>query len=264
MVSNVSTLPPATASQTRAMRPAGPDQTQQAEPRAEAVKVDPSRLEHREDVRAARDDVAEARAALEGAVAVGSRVRDLLSEIRQLAQRAADPSTPDAARAAQDVAFRAALQQAGEAVESALEKGVPLIAGDAIAVAADPDSDATFQIPGLDLRLKTAVTGDETLLLARGANIADAAGAGEALRAADRSLARLDEGLRRLSGEADALSRHDALLGALDTALAAAVRTDLGADAARLMALQVRQDLAESTGAIANVRPNAILALFRE
>jgi hypothetical protein len=42
------------------------------------------------------------------------------------------------------------------------------------------------------------------------------------------------------------------------------VRTDLDADGARLMALQVRQGLeAAGAGAIANVEPQAVLSLFR-
>jgi flagellin len=230
---------------------------------APGVAIDP-RIEHREDVRLVREDVAEARAGLDWAIGIVREARGALVEARNAAQRAADPNAPDAARVAHDVTFRAALQQLGLAVDTAISAGAPLLSGDSLSVDADPDSDAGHQIGGLDIRLKNAVTGDEALLLTRGASAADRTGAEEAARAADRSLVRFDAGLRRLEGESARLDQHERLLGALDTALAQNVAPDLDAEAARLMALQVRQDLAGANLSVTNARPNALLALFRE
>jgi flagellin len=254
-------------SPTVAQTPAQPSRTPAAEaaaPRATSVDIDPARLEHREDVRLVREDVADARDALEYAIAVIREARAALGEAAGAAQRAADPATPDTARAAHDVTFRAALQKIGLVVDAALAAGASMLAGAPLSLEADPDSDARHDIAGLDIRLKSAVTGEEALLLTRGASVADRAGAEDAARAAERSLARIDAGLRRLGAEGARLDQHERLLGALDTALAQAVEPDLGAEAARLMALQVRQDLAGGAGPIANARPNALLALFRE
>jgi flagellin len=263
MVTNVSALSPAPApAQPQARTGVQADRTAPAF--ADAVAVDPARLEHREDVRLVREDIADARAGLDWALAVIREARSALIEARDVALRAADPAAPDAARAAHDVAFRSALQKLGMAVDAALAEGAPLLAGEALAVEADPDSDAAHAIAGLDIRLKAAVTGEEALLLTRGASVADRAGAEQSAQAADRSLQRIDAGVRRLEGEGARLDQHGRLLGALHAALAQQVEPDLGAEAARLMALQVRQELAGANAPIANARPNALLALFRE
>lgn len=230
---------------------------------APGVSVDP-RIEHREDVRLVREDVAEARGGLDWAISVIREARSALVDARDAAQRAADPATPEAGRVAYDVTFRAALQTLGLAVDAAVAAGAPLLTGESLSVDADPDSDLRLEIAGLDVRLKNAVTGDEALLLTRGASAADRTSAEEAARAADRSLVRIDAGLRRLNGESARLDQHERLLGALDAALGQNVAPDLDAEAARLMALHVRQDLAGANTAIANARPNALLALFRE
>lgn len=268
MVTNV-TAPSAPATTlvqtTPSARSVGVAAQESAKPqRASAVSVDPAHLEYRDDVLAAREDVADARDGIDFAIAAARQARSALAEARDLALRAADPAAPDAARVAGDVAFRASVQQLGQIVDGAIADGAPLLAGDALSVQADPDSEAAIDIAGLDLRLKSAVTGEEALLLTRGASIADLTSAGESARAADTSLARLDAGLRRLDAEANRLSQHDRVLGALDAALAADVAPDLDADAARLLALQVRQDLSQSTAPIANAKPNAVLSLFRE
>jgi hypothetical protein len=66
----------------------------------------------------------------------------------------------------------------------------------------------------------------------------------------------------RLLDSARALEAHQGFLGAAEGA--AGMGAALDADGARLMALQVRQSL-EALGAasIANVEPQAVLALFR-
>jgi hypothetical protein len=57
------------------------------------------------------------------------------------------------------------------------------------------------------------------------------------------------------------LEAHQGFLGAAE---AASVRSDLDADSARLMALQVRQGLESANNlAIANTEPQAVLSLFR-
>jgi len=77
-----------------------------------------------------------------------------------------------------------------------------------------------------------------------------------------RSLEKLQEEMSRLLEQVRALEAHQGFLGAAESA--AAVRGDLNADTARLLALQVRQGLqAAGAPSIANVEPQAVLSLFR-
>lgn len=266
MVTNISALPPfvaQTPTQTRTSANVDVDKPQQRTS-ASAVDIDPATLDYHDDVVAAREDVADSRDAIDFAIATAREARGFLLEARDLALRAADANTPDAARAAQDVNFRNAVQQLGQLVDNAVASGAPLVSGEALAVAADPDSDATLDVPGLDLRVKASLSGGEAVVLTSASTIADRASAIEAARAADQSVANVDAALRRLDGESGRLNQHDTILGALDAALTSGVKVDFGAEGARLLALQVRQDLSSATAPIASARPNTVLTFFRE
>ena len=265
MVTNVSALPPlVTPATPHARAPANADADKPAVTPGVTVDVDPANLDYRDDVLAAREDVADARDAIDFAIATGREARAILNDARDTALRAADPATPGAARAAQDVSFRGALQKLSQLVDAAVASGAPLLTGDALSVHADPDSEAGYDVAGLDLRLRDAAPDDAAVQLTRKSTVADQAGAAQAARAADQSLARLDAGLRRLDTESVRLGQHDRVLGALDASLKGSVTTDFDAEGARLLALQVRQDLSRSTSPIANAKPNAVLSLFRE
>ena len=267
MVTNVSALPPFVTQatpQSRAHANVDAEKASATSTSGVAVDVDPANLAYRDDVLAAREDVADARDAIDYAIATGREARGILGDARDTALRAADPATPDAARAASDVSFRGALQKLSQLVDGAVANGAPLLAGDALSVRADPDSGAGYDVAGLDLRLGEVASEDATVQLTRNSTVADQAGAAQSARAADQSLARLDAGLRRLDTESGRLGQHDRVLGALDASLKGSVTTDFDAEGARLLALQVRQDLSQSTAPIANAKPNAVLSLFRE
>lgn len=266
MVTNVSSLPPALAqaTPTHHRTHANADATQATATSGVSVDVDPANIDYRDDVLAAREDVADARDSIDFAIATGRQARSILSDARDTALRAADPATPDAARAASDVSFRGALQKLSQLVDGAVARGAPLLTGDALSVHADPDSDAGYDVAGLDLKVRDTASEGATVQLTSASSVADQASAAQAARAADQSLARLDEGLRRLDAESTRLGQHDRVLGALDASLKNGVTTDFGAEGARLLALQVRQDLSQSTAPIANAKPNAVLSLFRE
>ena len=191
MVTNVSALPPFVAQATphaRAHHGQVDAEKTAATSAGVSVDVDPANLDYRDDVLAARDDVADARDAIDHAIATGREARGILNDARDTALRAADPATPDAARAAQDVSFRGALQKLSQLVDGAVAHGAPLLAGDALSVRADPDSTAAYDVPGLDLRLRDTPSGDATVQLSRNATVADQAGAAGSARAADQSL----------------------------------------------------------------------------
>lgn len=267
MVGNVTSLPSFIATPTTRATETGKSsatETQTETRRDDAVRAEVAHSEYRSDVAASREDVAAARSAIDTFIAVAKQARSLLLEARDVAGRAAEGETPDAARAAQDVPFKALVQQLAQLVDGAIGKGAAALAGVPVPVDADPDAAQDLEIPGLDLRLKARIGEDEGLRLTTSSTLSTREDAEAAARAADESIARIDAGLRRVETGASRLNGHDKLLSALDSALASSVRVDLDADAARLIALQVRQDLSRSTSPLANAAPSAVLALFRE
>lgn len=265
MVSNVTSLPTQSPTTLSLNRPAGAPAGERAGSSGREAAVEVSVAgEYRGDVFSARADLADARGALDLALGVGRQVRIALTDLRDLALRAADPGVPDAARQSLDGPFRTAVQSLAQRIEREIAGGATLLAGQALEVRADPDSDAAVDIAGVDLRLKETPADSDIVSLARGASIATPEGAAAAAKAATASLTRLDGQLRRLEGDGARLGQHDAVLGALDAALAQNVKPDLDADAARLLALQVRQDLSQGSSPIANARPSSLLAYFRD
>jgi len=264
VVGNITSLPSFIATPaTRGAENGKSTAVETGQERRGAVTVESSLADYKNDVAASREDVAAARTALDLFVAVAREARTILLETRDLALRAADPDTPNAARAAQDVPFKALVQELAQLVDRAIGKGAAALAGVSVPVDADPDAAQDLEIHGLDLRLKANVGADDGLRLTTSSTLSTREEAEAAARAADESIARIDAGLRRIEAGAARLGGHDKLLSALDSALAASVRTDLDADAARLIALQVRQDLSRSTSPIASAAPSAVLALFR-
>lgn len=146
----------------------------------------------------------------------------------------------------------AALSSFAQRLEAAVARGPHLAAGNELAVQAEPGS-APVVIDGVDMSL-----GGEVVSVAADASAEDPALAQEA----QRSLDKLQDAMSRLMDSMRALEAHQGFLGAVEKA--ANVRSDLDADGARLLALQVRQGL-EAAGAapIANVEPQAVLTLFK-
>lgn len=265
MVGNVTNLPPFIATPSaRNSEHNGAATNARAERTGEsAVRVD-ANIEYRRDVVASRAEMASAKGALDLFIAVARQARSVLLDARDIASRAAQPETPDAARAAQDIPFRALVQELSKLVDSVVESGSLLATGGTLSIDADPDGAQDLEITGLDLRVKAEAGDGDTVLLTRTASVATLDGALGAEKAADASIARIDAGLRKVEAGAARLEGHDRLLSALENALSAQVTTDLDADAARLIALQVRQELSRSASPIANASPSAVLALFRD
>lgn len=69
--------------------------------------------------------------------------------------------------------------------------------------------------------------------------------------------------LSQMSAQSDQIQGHLGVLGQLAGALGQAAQPDLGADSARLMALQIQQALSEQSQSVANQTPQALLSLFR-
>jgi broad specificity phosphatase PhoE len=201
---------------------------------------------------AARESVRAGLEQVHAALDVGRAGQTLLARIDELAE--AYEEDPEAAEA--DLA--AALANFAERVETAIGEGARLLAGEDVSVQAEAGA-APIAVGGLNLRLTDGAGGVFAFDI-------EARFGGEPAALAEavtQSRAALQAGLQRLADSARALQAHQGFLGVLAGA-ANGVRDDLDADAARLVALQVRQDLdALSGAAIANVEPKSVLSLFR-
>jgi hypothetical protein len=143
-------------------------------------------------------------------------------------------------------------------LDAAVAQGARLLTGEDIQVQAEPGA-APVTISGVDLHIKEAPSAKDVISVPAGARVDDA----ELPQTAQRSLEALQTSMGRLMESARALEAHQGFLSAAQSA-AAGVRHDLDVDGARLLALQVRQGLEAVGGApIANVEPQAVLALFR-
>ncbi len=219
--------------------PNGAARREQGAPQGDRVELSGGALA------AVRDSVRAALGQVHQALAIGHEAQTMLVRVQEIAREGGPGVQADLD--ALLLAFTRRLEAVGS-------QGPGLVAGDELVVEAEPGA-APVRIPGVDLSL-----GGDILAVPADAR-ADASGLGQA---AQRSLEALQEAMGRLLDSARALEAHQGFLGAVEGALAGAVRGDLNAESARLLALQVRQGL-EGLGAqpIANAEPQAVLALFR-
>lgn len=149
----------------------------------------------------------------------------------------------------------ALLQNYQSGINNTIAGGAVLVGGGAISVQAEPGA-APLSIDGANLQLDA---NGGVLSLSSGAQLSDPAFQSQV----QNSLDSVQSMMARYSDAARGLQAHQGFLGAVND-VNANVRTDLDADGARLLALQVRQGLeASGVGAIANVEPQAVLSLFR-
>ena len=182
----------------------------------------------------------------DAAVAAGSLVEGLLAQMRQDALGAADPALGGDARAALDAGFQGGLGQIKAAIAAAGVSGVNLVDGSAIGQA--PDG-----LPAFDMSASGALIG-----LAAGAGLSDPTGAASLADQLGGALDNVGQAIAQIISRGDAI--HGDLAGAQGLR---GVNPPLDADAARLAALQVQQQLGASLESIGNRAPQAILALFR-
>lgn len=174
--------------------------------------------------RIARQNAADALKLLDLAVSFGQSALDFA---RQGAAAARDGD--GAALSAATEKLRAALADADVA-------GVGLLSGEDYTAALEPGG-AALTIEGVDF---------SALLLSDSENFGAAQSA-----------------LSQWTTIAGRLETHSALLGVVEQGVASSVRQDLDADAARLLALQVKQGLSATGASLINAKPSSVLSLFR-
>jgi hypothetical protein len=195
---------------------------------------------------AARESVGAGLAQLQQALSVGRDAQTTLVQVQALA----DPN-------ATQVQLNDLLQGYAARYGAAAGQGASLIGGQDLSVQAEPGG-AALTISGADLALKAQPGADAVIQVASNASLSDRAALQQA---AQTSLDRLQGVVDTLNDASRALGAHQGFLGAAQGA--ASTVTDLNADSARLLALQVRQGLESVGHSIANVEPQAVLALFK-
>jgi hypothetical protein len=152
------------------------------------------------------------------------------------------------------------IAQLHEDVDRAIKAGARALTGAPVRVATEGES-APLEILGMDLRFKNEAEPDDAMRLSRACLAGDPAALAGLAR---ESIARVYCGYDRLELAARRLQAHDGFLALAEGGAPSSVMNDLDADGARLLALAVRQGLSEASGSIANVRPDSLLALFRD
>jgi len=193
---------------------------------------------------ASRDSVRAGLAHVQQALALGQDAQAMLVQMQA------------AAKSGSQADLDAALSTFAERLEAAIARGAALVTGASVSVQAEPGA-TPVTIEGVDLRVKAEPSAEDVIAVSSDAKADDA----DLPQAVQRSMEKLQDAMTRLLDSVRALEAHQGFLGAAE---AAGVRSDLDADSARLLALQVRQGLESAGGmAIANAEPKAVLTLFR-
>jgi flagellin len=190
------------------------------------------------------------------ALGAGKTVEGLLASLQGEAASAQDPTLDPATRGSLDVDFKATLAQISATVQQASSDGVNLVDG----------SSPSLRIPGgASLTPQNLSLGGPVLVVSSTASLGSADAATSALADVNTSLSNLQSALGALADQADQISAHGAIVGQLSNALKTGVQSsaDAGADGARLLALQVQQQLGAQGQPIANQSPQLVLSLFR-
>lgn len=190
------------------------------------------------------------------ALGAGQTVAGLLSTLRGQAAAGQDPALEPEARQALNRDFGSALDQIAAAVQQASFDGVNLVNG---------ATAGSLKIPGGgSLTPQDLTLGGPIVSVPPTASLGSPDAASLALLDVGNSLGALDTALGTLAQQAGLISAHGAIVGQLSNALKAGLSSpEDGADGARLLALQVQQQLGGQGQPIANQSPQLVLSLFR-
>ena len=202
-------------------------------------------------------DLASSASIADAAVAAGGAIQTLLTQLQQDAVTASDPNLSADDRAALDSGFKSGLAQIHAAVSGASLDGVNLIDG-SVSVQASTGGGVT--LTGTDLSPTGPLIG-----LAAGAGLTDPSGAAAIADQLGTAIDNVGQAVGQIAAQSQAISDHLTLVAQASDSQTVAGRVDggLDSDGARLLALQVQQQLQGAGASIANQAPQSILSLFR-
>jgi flagellin len=199
------------------------------------------------------------------AIAGGQSVINLLNQLKQTALSATDSSLDTTSRQALNSDFQNTLAQITATVNNAGFDGVNLLDGSAstgVNVLASASGADSLTLSGANLAL-----GGSVITLGSTASLGSVTAATAAMSQIGTSLANLTSALSNLGVQANQIADQTTsvsqLSDSLQTGVGALVNANMGAESARLQALQVQQQLGAQSLSIANQIPSVILSLFR-
>lgn len=192
------------------------------------------------------------------AVGAGQSVASLLGKLKDEATAAQNPSLDPTTRQTLNTDYASTLSQIASTVAGASFDGVNLVDG-------QPTAGVTAGAGGTSLTSQNLSLGGPVVTLAATSSLGTPTAATSALSDITNSLSNLETALNALSDQANQVSAHSAVLNQFTGVLqvGSTANTDSGADGARLLALQVQQQLSGQTQPIANQSPQMVLSLFR-
>ena len=223
---------------------------------------------------AVRTGLDRAKSIADVAMAAGESISDVFKQMREKAVAASDPSISASSRAAYNSEFTALRDQIASIIANAQFDGANVLDGNAASLSflANTTGSLTIDMPILDLRL-TAGAGTAPATPAADVYLGtsdDLTSTANAIAARDRAAASLDfinGQLAKLGAASKRLESHNTFVSKLQDSIEAGignlVDADMAKEAARLQAVQVKQQLGTQALSIANQAPQTILSLFK-
>jgi flagellin len=196
----------------------------------------------------------------DAALAAGQSVSDLLGQMKILAGAVGGGSTSSAEGGGE---FARLLKQLSTVVSNAGFDGVNLLdgsVGPSVTVGAGSTGAVTLTTENLSL-------GGPVITLGADASVSTQSAAANVEGSVADSIANLSAALDRIGAQANQLQAHAGFVSRLSHVLTLGIDSVIApptaADGARLMALQVQQQLAAQGGSIANANAQVVLSLFK-
>jgi flagellin len=197
------------------------------------------------------------------AMSAGESISDLLSQMKEVALSAAEPSLSTTSRSALNNQYVALRRQIDMVSRTASFDGVSLIsAGNQgrISALANSHGTSTLTVAHVDLSLSGVLLSGLPADLTGSISTAQLDAISDGMDGVDQAIASLGTSSR-------ALDTHLTFIGKLqdviDAGVGRLVDADMAQEAARLQALQVKQQLAIMALGIANQAPSMLLQLFQ-
>ncbi|HEX4199373.1 MAG TPA: flagellin [Caulobacteraceae bacterium] len=192
------------------------------------------------------------------AVGAGQSVASLLAKLKDDASAAQSPTLDGSARQALNSDFKSTLSQIASTVGQASFDGVNLLDGQGSSLSLPAGGGATLTLSPQNLSL-----GGPVVTVSAASSLGTPTAATAALADVTNSLGNIETALNALTTQANQVSAHGAILNQLSSVLQAGMTGGDSVDSARLLALQVQQQLSGQSQPIANQSPQLVLSLFR-
>ncbi len=213
---------------------------------------------------AVKDSLSRTSSVIDVALAAGSSISDLLSDLRQKALEASDSSLDTTARNALNADFVSIRDQITKTLSNASFNGINLVNGSRASTSALANAQGTSR---MTVAAQNLSLGGTIVTIGASASFASATSAANLLSSLDSSINNVSLALAHLGTSSKQLDMHATFVGKLQDTIEAGignmVDADMAKESARLQSLQIKQQLAVQALSIANQSSSYILKLFQ-